>query len=61
MESASLLEDRNQNLQGDIDQMEKHKVSVEAQLASETEARKRLASELERERGKYQRLNQQSN
>ena len=61
LESASLLEDRNQNLQGDIDQMEKHKVSVEAQLASETEARKRLASELERERGKYQRLNQQSN
>ena len=38
LESASSLEDRNKNLQDDIDQMEKHKVSVEAQLASETEA-----------------------
>ena len=59
--SASSLEERNQNLQVEIDQIEKQKLGVQAQLTAETEARKRVASEMERERGKYQRLSQQSN
>ena len=59
--SASSLEERNQNLQEEIDQIEKQKLGVQAQLTAETEARKRVASEMERERGKYQRLSQQSN
>jgi chromosome segregation ATPase len=59
--SASSLEECNQVLQVDIDNLEKDKLGIQAQLTAETEARKRLASEIDRERGKYQRLSQQSN